>query len=90
MNRLFDTRVAESEGYAFNGENGGEAWRKKVCGYWISRCPEVRPILDYTEAMGCIDFTNGDLLREAASYRWMGELDVRRLSELIWCFLNSW
>ena len=58
-------------------------------GYWISRCLKNRPILDYTEAMGCVDFTNEDLLRGSASYRWMGELDVRRLSELTWGFLNS-
>ena len=45
--------------------------------------------MDYTEAMGCMEFTNEDLVRGAASYRWMGELPVRRLSELIWGFLNS-
>ena len=39
--------------------------------------------------MGCVDFTNDDLVREAASYRWMGEMPVRRLSELVWGFLNS-
>ena len=89
MNRLFDTKMATSEGYAFSGENGGEAWRKKIRGHWTSQCPELRPILDYTGAMGCVEFTNADLLREAASYRWMGELNVRRLSELVWGFLNS-
>ena len=39
--------------------------------------------------MGCTEFTNEDLVREAASYRWMGEMPVRRLSEFVWGFLNS-
>ena len=89
MNRFLEERVATSDGYAFNGETGGEAWRKKVRGHWASQCPELRPILGYTEAMGCIEFTNDDLVREAASYRWMGEPPVRRLGELVWGFLNS-
>ena len=89
MNRLFDSRVASSDGCSFNGETGGEAWRKKMPGDWVSQCPELKPILDYTEAMCCLEFTNDDLIREASSYRWMGELPVRRLSELIWGFLNS-
>ena len=33
MNRLFENKLATSEGYAFNGESGGETWRKKVRGY---------------------------------------------------------
>jgi hypothetical protein len=89
MNRLFEGRVASSEDYAFNGETGGDKWRRKVKGYWTSKCLEIKPILEFAESIGCLEFTNNDLAREASSYRWMGELDVRRLSELIWGFLNS-
>ena len=47
LNRLFDDKIAVSESYRYDGEKAGEAWRRRVRGYWISRCPDLLPILDF-------------------------------------------
>ena len=47
------------------------------------------PILDYVEGMGNEEVTNDMLVKEAGGYRWMTEVNVRRLSEVIWGFLNT-
>ena len=44
---------------------------------------------DYAGGVGNEVFTDDMLVTEANSYRWMTEANVRRLSELIWGFLNT-
>ena len=39
LEKLFDDKVALSAEYAYKGGNGGEQWRVRVRGYWISKCP---------------------------------------------------
>ena len=89
LNRLFDDKIAVSESYRYDGEKAGEAWRRRVRGYWISRCPDLLPILDFAESFDDQELTIETLAREASSYRWMTELDIKRLGELIWGFLNT-
>ncbi len=73
-----------SDGYGYDGEKAGDAWRKKVRGYWISTCPETKPILDFAGGMGSEDVSRELPVTEASPCRCMTELDVRRMSELIW------
>ena len=89
LGRLFDDKVALSDAYSFDGVKGGDPWRKKVRGYFISKCPELKPILDFSENMGSEVFSNDDLVAEAETYRWVTETNVKRLSELIWGFLST-
>jgi hypothetical protein len=89
LSKLFDDKVAMSEDYRFDGVKGGDSWRKKVRGYFISKLPEMRPILLYSESMGHDVFTNEMLVAEASTCRWMTESNVERLSEVLWGFLNT-
>ena len=38
MNKLFDDKVAISAGFGYDGEKHGETWKRKIRGYWISKC----------------------------------------------------
>jgi len=86
---LFDDKIALSDSYSFDGVKGGDTWRKRVRGYLISKRPELKPILDFSEGMGNEVFTNDALVADAGTYRWMTETNVRRLSEILWGFLNT-
>ena len=66
LSRLFGDKIALSDSYSFDGVKGGDAWRKKAGGYWISKCPELKPILDYSEGMCNQVFTDDALVAEAA------------------------
>ena len=77
MSRLFDDKVAMSSDYCFDGVKSGDSWREKTRGYFISKCPEMRPILEYAEGMGHEALTNDMLVKEAASSRWMTETTWR-------------
>ena len=37
--KVFDDKVALSEGYRYNGGAGGEKWRTKTLGYFVSKMP---------------------------------------------------
>ena len=89
LSRLFEDKIALSSDYSFDGVKSGDSWRKKLRGYFISRLPEMLPILDYAEGMGNEEITNDMLMKEASNCRWMTEVNVRRLSEVIWGFLNT-
>ncbi len=89
LNRLFDDKIAISVGFTYDGEKHGEAWKRKVRGYWIAKCPDILPILNYAEDLDSEELTVDALLHEAGSYRWMTEINVKRLGELIWGFLNA-
>ena len=47
--RLFDDKVPTYEEYRYNGIKGGDKWRLKVRGYWLSKCPQLMPILNAIE-----------------------------------------
>ena len=65
-----------------------EKWRKAVRGYWISKCPGLLPILDWVEGFEEVEITDVAINTKIQNYDWMTELNVYRLSELIWGFLN--
>ncbi len=44
--RIFDDTVALSEGYRYDGASGGAKWKKRVRGYWLSKLPDLQPILE--------------------------------------------
>ena len=42
---------AVSPGFSYDGEKHGEVWKRKIRGYWISKCPEILPVLNYARDM---------------------------------------
>ncbi len=89
LNRIFDDKVALSAGFGYDGEKHGETWKRKIRGYWISKCPDILPILNHVEDMDTEEITTEDLKAEANSYRWMTEINIKRISEILWGFLNT-
>ena len=87
--RLFDDKVAISQEYAYDGVTNGERWKKKVRGYWLAKCPDVQPLLDWAESKKDQVITEEEFLDKVKSNFWMMEEDVKRVNGLIWGFLNS-
>ncbi len=88
INKLFDDKVPLSQNYQFDGNHGGDAWRIKVRGYWIGKCPALLPILDWTEKQDANVITLETLSAKIMEGQCMTELNIPRLSQIIWSFLN--
>ena len=88
INKLFDDKVPLSQSYQFDGNHGGDAWRIKVRGYWIGKCPALLPIPDWTEKQDANVITLETLSAKIREGKWMTELNIPRLSQIIWSFLN--
>ena len=69
LNRLFDDKIAISAGFTYDGDKNGEGWTLKVRGYWIAKCPDILPILNYAEDLDSEELTVDMLQREARSCR---------------------
>ena len=87
--RIFDDKIASNILYAYDGIKEGEKWIKKTRGYFMTKCPELKPILDYVEGMSEATLTVEHVIDEAAKGKWMTELDMRGLGQAIWGFLNT-
>ena len=91
LEKLFDDKIANSSDYAFVGGDQGEAWRVRVRGYWISKCPALLHVLNWVEKQEQ-ELTMHAFVAHAhvliASGDWRGDLDYVRLSEILWGFLN--
>ena len=89
MHKLFDGKIALASDYQYAGGDDGQRWKRKVRGYWIAKCPELLPVLDWAEERDDKEITHEVIKYEAEDYKWMIEVDVRRLSEVIWGFLGT-
>ena len=95
MEKIFDDKVALSSEYSHAGGSHGDLWRVRVQNYWISKLPELMPVLDWVEQR---EAERDDLLElpelfvQAAQQgwraRWRRGFDLSRANELIWGFLN--
>ena len=81
--------------YSFSGSTGGEQWRVKVRGYWISKIPALLPVLDWAEKQGEKEITDADLeykrVEAVATGEWRHSIDehvLERMNEVTWGFLN--
>ncbi len=65
--------------YSFSGSTGGEQWRVKVRGYWISKIPALLPVLDWAEKQGEKEITDVDLehkrVEAVATGEWKPSID---------------
>ena len=88
LNKLFDDKIALSQEYTYNGTTGGQQWRRKVRGYFLAKCPDLQPLLDWAESKEDKIITDEELKAKAAENHWMMELDVKRCSSVVWGFLG--
>ena len=88
LSRAFDDKVALNDKYAYDGLLGGAGWRKRVRGYWLSKCPELRPVLNWAEARGDQKIGFREIKQKAEEGFWMTEVDVRKANHAIWGFLG--
>ncbi len=89
LNRIFDNKMAASSQFQYNGGKEGEKWKKKVRGYLVSQCSDIAPILDFAEDLGDEPLTKERLQAESGTYRWMTELNVVKLGDELWGWLNT-
>ena len=47
--KLFDDKIPTYDEFRYNGSKGGDRWRLKVRGYWLSKCPQLLPVLTAVE-----------------------------------------
>ena len=88
-NKLFDDKVALSADYQFGGGDGGERWRLKTRGYFVSKCHALLPILDWAEKCDQKRINPGDWEDPKLRSSWVTELGVTKLSAAVWGFLNT-
>ena len=89
MEKLFDDKMAASDQFSYAGGAGGERWRLKVRGYWVSRCPILVPTLDWVEKRDVQNITLGMLCGRPWRGKRISDVQMERLNELIWGFLNT-
>ena len=94
--KLFDDKVSLASDYSYGGGNGGESWRVKVKGCWISKFPALMDVLDWAEKRDNLEITKAIAHAERTdavmNRRWKPILDENvseRINELIWGFLNN-
>ncbi len=88
--KIFDDKVAISQDYAYQGGTGGEQWRVRVKGYWVSKCPALLDVLDWAEKRDSRSISPDDILDAARTEgwtRWRAQ-DLQRINEILWGFLN--
>ena len=60
-NKLFDDKIPTIDEFRYEGTKGGDAWRRKVRNYWLSKAPQLMGILNWTEHSE-EPIENGDLM----------------------------
>ncbi len=86
IEKLFDDKVALSKEYSFDGTTGGDRWRVKLRGYWISRCPALMPMLDWAEKREASPVHVGDLYGRTWRRQKIPDEHTDRLNEVVWGF----
>ena len=86
--KLLDDKIAGTEAFKFAGGQGaaGEKWRKTIRGYVGTKCKMLLLAMDWAEGFDSIEI-NGVHVHEQIKL-WMTELDILRLGEVLWGFLN--
>ena len=92
-NRLFEDKVALTLQYAYIGGHSaeGEKWRKTTRGYWMSRLPVIKDLIDWAERQDTKEINSQTLMiaQQSGELSNPGQVDMTRLSQCIWGFLNN-
>ena len=88
--RLFDDKIPTFEEYRYEGTRGGDAWRRKVRGYWLSKAPQLKPFLDWAERSEAPCTSLATLAQVPSSmHDFSTDHDALSLSGVCWGFLNT-
>ena len=90
--RLFDDKVALDAKYQYNGTQGGDKWRCKMKGYFISKAPGLKALLLLSERadMTVVDPAMLDeWCTDPSGRRRISRADVETMSTAVWGFLNT-
>ena len=80
--KFFDDKVASSKAFEYSGGQGveGEKWRKVTRGYFVQKCPDLLPVLNWAECMDDRSTTKEATCAKMLNQELMTELDVFELS----------
>ena len=65
--RPFEEKTARDPQCAYDGEKNGATWRSDVFDYFISKCPDVDPWLQWVEQQGAVKVTDAMIAAKALS-----------------------
>ena len=88
--KLFDDKIAATEPFRYNGAEGaaGEAWRTTVRGYVGTKVRIMLNVLEWAEAQDDKEITGAMVSEMVRSGAWLTEVNIFRVSEAFWGFLN--
>ena len=84
LERLFDDKIAANDEFKYNGGDGGDKWRIKIRGYWVSKCPTLMTILDWAERHDEKQIIDGSWRGKSWRRRKIRDEQIDRINELIW------
>ena len=88
MSRLLEEQTAKDPQFQYDREINGASWRSDTFDYFISRCPDAHPWLEWAERQGAVDITAGRMDAEKREGTIMTELCPYILSHHVWGFLQ--
>ena len=88
MTRLFEEKTAKDAQFQYDGETKGASWRSDTFDYFISRCPDAQPWLEWAERKGAEEITDVAMNEEKRDSTLMTELNPYVISHHIWGFLQ--
>ena len=86
--RVFEEKTAKDASFQYDGVNRGATWRSDVADYFISKCPDGMPWLDWVESQGAVEITREAIDQEKRDHHLMTEFDPYVLSHHMWGFLQ--
>ena len=86
--KLSDEKTAKDAAYRYDPESSGNpwTWRRDTYDYFVSKCPEAEPILNWAESMGAKEIKRADVQEHGVPV--MHEVNPEVLSHHIWGFLQ--
>ncbi len=86
--RVFEEKTAKESMFQYDGVNRGTTWRSDVFDYFISKCPDGMPWLEWAEKRGAVEVTNEAIDAKKLSGKLMTEINPYVFSHHVWGFLQ--
>ena len=86
--KIFDEKTAKDSKYAYDGVTNGTSWRSDIFDYFISRCLDGQPWLDWAEKQGASAITATSIAAAVLNNEVMSELRPHIFSHHVWGFLQ--
>ena len=87
--KLFEEKTARETAFQYDGVSNGASWRSDLFDYFIAKCPDGQPWIEWAERMGATIITPEMIDAEKrGTPKLMTELDPYVLSHHMWAFLQ--